>query len=339
MAKLNINVATSAELESIKGISAKKAKRIIEYRNRNGGFSSKKEIEKVDGIGTATYKKISPYIIASLAKRQKNNRKKSLWNIAKTTLVAIAANKIDEYVSASKSKEVAKKRQSPNLKNESRTYRFNKYGKTNQLPNLSTKSNKKYLNDEQILNAAIEHKIDFASIKAVVDVESSGSGFFKNGKPKILFEGHIFWNQLQAKQISPSKHQKKNPSIVYPKWTKRHYIGGSKEYKRLEIAKKINEEAALKSASWGMFQIMGFNHYAAGYNTVEAFVKAMQSSEENQLNSFLTFVKNKKLKSALTNKQWAKFARAYNGAGFKKNQYDKRLANAYKKYSRKATIA
>ena len=59
------------------------------------------------------------------------------------------------------------------------------------------------------------------------------------------------------------------------KWDKSKYLGGVHEYKRLELAKEIDEECALKSASWGMFQIMGFNHLYCGCKDVFEFVKKM----------------------------------------------------------------
>lgn len=67
--------------------------------------------------------------------------------------------------------------------------------------------------------------------------------------------------------------QKSYPTICFPKWDKSKYLGGASEYKRLEIAKKIDEECALKSASWGMFQIIGFNHLYCGCKDVFEFVK------------------------------------------------------------------
>ena len=35
---------------------------------------------------------------------------------------------------------------------------------------------------------------DSATVKAVMEVESLGSGFLDDGTPKILFEPHVFWN-------------------------------------------------------------------------------------------------------------------------------------------------
>ena len=349
MAKVNINAATAKELSAVKGIGLEKAKDIIAYRKKNGAFQSKRELLKIDGIKQRTYEKISPSLVASNVKVKKQSAKaktrslkSNLWKAAKITLAVIAQQKISGAFGESTPTPTPIKKRRIKQSNTCRTYKFDKNKKTKSLPKplklKSKNTNSKRLTDNQIQKAADENGIEYAALKAVIEVESAGSGFLKNGKTKILFEGHIFWNQLQAKSLSPSKFQKKYPNIVYPKWTKQFYIGGAGEYKRLKQAVKINEEAALKSASWGMFQIMGFNHYAAGYNTVTAFVKAMQFSEENQLNAFLAFVRHKKLKTALKNKQWAQFAKAYNGAGFKKNQYDTRLKAAYQKYNKQAHL-
>lgn len=56
---------------------------------------------------------------------------------------------------------------------------------------------------------------------------------------------------------------KKFSTVFYPKWDKSKYLGGVHEYKRLELAQEIDEECALKSASWGIGQIMGFNFLTA----------------------------------------------------------------------------
>ncbi|MBU1023822.1 helix-hairpin-helix domain-containing protein, partial [bacterium] len=59
---ININTATEMELESLPGVGEVRAKDIIEYRNRNGGFKSKSEIMNVKGIGDGTYEKIKDLI-------------------------------------------------------------------------------------------------------------------------------------------------------------------------------------------------------------------------------------------------------------------------------------
>ncbi len=135
------------------------------------------------------------------------------------------------------------------------------------------------LTEKQIEKVAKEHNLETALVKSVIKVESSGSGFLKDGRPKILFEGHIFYNNLKKAGINPNPLTKKHPSIVYAKWTREHYKGGSKEYTRLDQAKLIHKSSALKSTSWGLFQIMGFNHQLCGYTDVKSFVIAQKESE------------------------------------------------------------
>ena len=60
--KVNINMAESAELQTIPGIGPSKAQRIIEYRQSNGNFSSIEDIQNVSGIGSKTFESIKDYI-------------------------------------------------------------------------------------------------------------------------------------------------------------------------------------------------------------------------------------------------------------------------------------
>ena len=61
-AKVNINTAGQAELESLPRIGPKVAQRIIEYRNQNGGFKKVEDIMKVKGIGEKTFDRIKDLI-------------------------------------------------------------------------------------------------------------------------------------------------------------------------------------------------------------------------------------------------------------------------------------
>lgn len=174
-----------------------------------------------------------------------------------------------------------------------------------------------------------------AALKAVQEVETGGKGgFFAPGKPAILFEGHIFWSQLKKKGLNPESHLPGNENILYPKWEKGHYKGGIAEYDRLEQARKIDRDAANASASWGMFQVMGFNYAACGETSVESFVNAMSESEFKQLILSARFIKKAGMLPALLTKNWAEFARRYNGPAYAQNFYDSKLAQAYQKYSK-----
>lgn len=174
-----------------------------------------------------------------------------------------------------------------------------------------------------------------ASLKAVQEVETGGrGGFFAQGKPAILFEGHIFWNQLKKRGIDPEKYAAGNGNILYPKWEKSHYKGGLGEYDRLEQARKIHREAADASASWGMFQIMGFNFASCGEKSVESFVNAMCENERKQLILSGRFIRQGGMLPALQGKNWAEFARRYNGSAYAQNKYDEKLAKAYAKHAK-----
>ena len=174
-----------------------------------------------------------------------------------------------------------------------------------------------------------------AALKAVQQVETGGrGGFFSPGRPAILFEGHIFWTQLKKRGSNPEDYVKGNENILYPKWEKGHYKGGIGEYDRLEQARKINREAADASASWGMFQIMGFNYAACGEESIESFVRSMCESEFKQLLLTANFIKkNSQMLQALQARDWAVFAKCYNGPAYAQNRYDVKLEAAYQKYS------
>jgi hypothetical protein len=164
-------------------------------------------------------------------------------------------------------------------------------------------------------------------VRAVTAVEALGSGFLPSGRPKILFEAHKF------SAFTGGKYDSSHPNISSRKWNKALYgAGGEHQYARLAEALKLNEEAALKSASWGAFQILGSNFKSAGFPSVHAFVYAACQSEDEQLMGFASFVlSNSAMHTALIKRDWGTFARLYNGSGYAANAYDKKLASAYSK--------
>ena len=116
-------------------------------------------------------------------------------------------------------------------------------------------------------------------------MESSGSGFLKNGKPKILFEGHRFWSWLEKRGHNPERLSKSYPDLIYKRWTREHYLGGQKEYTRFHRAYKIDPVAAVYATSWGLFQIMGENFHKGGNCANRSKDKSHFSETENKLKS------------------------------------------------------
>lgn len=65
---VNLNTATAAQLESLPGIGAKTAQRILEYRQKSGGFKKLEELMNVKGIGEKSFLKLKPHITVSAPK-------------------------------------------------------------------------------------------------------------------------------------------------------------------------------------------------------------------------------------------------------------------------------
>lgn len=71
-AAVDLNKANQAELESVKGIGPKKAKAIIDHRDKNGPFKSVDDLAKVKGFGKASVDKVRTELSVGEAKATKN---------------------------------------------------------------------------------------------------------------------------------------------------------------------------------------------------------------------------------------------------------------------------
>ena len=209
--------------------------------------------------------------------------------------------------------------------------------------NLVVNFNTKLLSEKDIKDFADQYDLDLAAVKAVNEVESRGKGFLVDGKPVILFEGHVFWRELKKRGLNPEDFlNEETKDVLYEKWTKNYYKGGSGEHERLKKAANISNlpevhNAAYSSASWGAFQIMGYHFKALNYTSIDDFVQKMQEHEREHLKAFGEFIsvnrfRGKKLLDWLREKNWANFAYGYNGPGYKSNKYDSKLKSAYEKY-------
>lgn len=169
--------------------------------------------------------------------------------------------------------------------------------------------------------------IDPAAIKAVATVESAGRGMLADGRPAILFEAHIFSGQ------TGHRYDQSHPDISSPVWNRALYKGGAAEWPRLERARALNEEAANASASWGIFQIMGFNYRACGFLSATQYANAMMTGPAAHVEAFANFIAaNKPMLNALRAKDWATFARLYNGPG-QVPYYSTKISEAYNSFA------
>ncbi len=104
------------------------------------------------------------------------------------------------------------------------------------------------------------------------------------------------------------------------------------EWTALTNARKTNADAADMGTYWGMFQIGGFNYKLCGCQSVEEMVEKICDSEFSQLEMFAVFIRNSGMLEALQKKDWAAFARKYNGPAYAKRGYHTRMAKEYAKY-------
>ena len=167
--------------------------------------------------------------------------------------------------------------------------------------------------------------IDSHVLAAVAIVESAGRALAAvNGKPEpvIRFEGHYFDRRLGGKQkaaaraaglSSPLAGSVKNPASQTARWA------------LLERAAAINREAAYESTSFGVGQVMGAHWKWLGYENVEDLVSEARSGLAGQIRLMERFIAKSGLADALRRQDWTAFARGYNGPGFARNGYDRKL--------------
>jgi hypothetical protein len=185
------------------------------------------------------------------------------------------------------------------------------------------------LSDADYGRAAAALGAEIAAVQAVADVETSGNAFDDHGRPRILFERHYFH------RLTGGRFDAAHAAISDP--TAGGYGKFSEQYGKLREAYGLDAEAALRSASWGRFQIMGDNCRAAGHPSVREFVCALTQTEAAHLDAFVAFVcSDKVMAEALRKKDWATFARRYNGPGYAKNDYDGKLQRAYERFAAEA---
>ena len=161
-------------------------------------------------------------------------------------------------------------------------------------------------------------------VHALIDVEASGEPFDAHGRPKALFEPHVFYRHLTGRARDMAVSQ----GLAYARWGMKPYPADS--YGRIEKAMLINEDAALMATSWGVGQIMGENFGILHFASVQAMVAAFCAGAASHIQGMIDFCRANHIDDDLQAHRWAVVARIYNGPGYAANHYDTRLAERFK---------
>lgn len=175
-------------------------------------------------------------------------------------------------------------------------------------------------------------------IEALALKEARGSAFLPDGRVKILFERHQFYKRLAivrkpgqtalSQKALRDKVAAQHPQICSA--TRGGYIGNAGEYPRLDLARTFSDTAALESASFGLFQVMGFNAVAIGYESVQEFVRLMQQDIDQHLTALSRFIlATPKALRGIRTQDYPLLAGAYNGPAYRENNYDTDLAKLF----------
>lgn len=163
-----------------------------------------------------------------------------------------------------------------------------------------------------VATAASVYKIDLPGVRAIMDVESKNRGFDLKRRPLILFEPHVLYRELRGEE----RERAVRLGLAYPRWGQERYPAGQDaQYNRLTKAIAINEEAAFRSISMGMGQVLGENYEIAGCSSAVEMFEQAKESEANQLRHMLNFCKAKGLVPKINAHQWMVVATVYNGKG------------------------
>lgn len=165
---------------------------------------------------------------------------------------------------------------------------------------------------------ASELELDPHIILAVARVESGSD------MNSFLFEPHVF------SRLTEGRYDRSHPAVSYQVWDRNKYPKTAyARQSQFDDAVKLEPFKAYEAASWGLFQIMGYHYKTLGYSNALHMATDLKSGVEPNVKAFCKIVHAMGLTQALRDENWAKFARGYNGPGYKVNNYDVKIAATY----------
>jgi hypothetical protein len=175
--------------------------------------------------------------------------------------------------------------------------------------------------DDEIKALAARLGCEEKQIRAVAQVESGGAAFDKQGRPKILFERHLF-HRLTNGEFSPATFSNaKGGGYAEDSWQK------------LALAACKNPRAAFSSASWGKFQVLGMHWAALEYPSAIELAYSTVTGEAAHYEMLARFIERNGLKDELRAlssdpEDCRAFAKAYNGPAYERFDYHTKMARA-----------
>lgn len=178
--------------------------------------------------------------------------------------------------------------------------------------------------------------VEVAAIKAVVDVEAGRQheGFYKPQHPIINFDLTMFRQFARKNRVTLSHYTRSHSEVFSRPNIRRYGSQQAAQHARLHQAMSIDEVTAIQGTFWGMFQLGGFNWKLCGCKDINEFVERMSRSERDQLELFANFIINTGLQDKLKARNWAAFARIYNGPAYAARGYHRKLAAAYARHKK-----
>jgi hypothetical protein len=201
------------------------------------------------------------------------------------------------------------------------------------------------LNRAAIAAAADAAGLPVAAVMAVAMVESLGTALWRLGDlgdwPPLRPEGHVFWDTLPLDK----RQEAAEAGLAWPDFdpgrAPRTRRGAVQTYLRMA---EIDAEAAAAATSWGLFQVMGWHAPTSGqargrrviplgYANARALATAARSGVAGQIEAGLRYIAATGLASDLARlpdrRAAERFARGFNGKGWRRNDYAGKLIEAW----------
>lgn len=170
---------------------------------------------------------------------------------------------------------------------------------------------------------ATELGVEWQALAAIAEAESGPlGGFAADGRPIILFERHLFSRKTNSRFDASNPNISNRTAGGYPRTQ-------AERWAQVREAFALDPEAALQSVSYGRYQMLGQHFASMSMPDARSYVALLARSERDQLNAFAAFLRANNMVDEIQRRDWAGFARLYNGPAYAQSQADTRIANAY----------